>query len=118
VALRWKPDLCDQPTVVSRECQPYATATPAVIVLTSALYRSTKKYINRAYRYVLRSRTRHAERVARRDGAGTRQLSLGGFFDDVLAALLGADAEEQPPLYAVAGGTQGTDDPTAVRLLK
>jgi nitroreductase len=42
-------------------------------------------------------------------------LSLGGFFDDMLAGLLGTLAEEEPPLYALALGPSQTEDPAVMR---
>jgi SagB-type dehydrogenase family enzyme len=84
--------------------QPYLTAAAVVVVLAGALDRTTARYGDRGYRYVLYE-AGHAMQNLTLAGAaldiGT--LNLGGFLDDALAAVLRL-RPDAVPLYAVAFG--------------
>lgn len=96
--------------------QPYATNAATVVVLTAVLGRTTKKYLDRGYRYALLEAGHVCQNMTLAAAAlGLGCLSLGGFFDDMLAGLLGTLAEEEPPLYALALGPSQTEDPAAMR---
>lgn len=85
--------------------QPYLAGSAGIVVQTAVLERSTQKYEERAYRYVLLEAGHVAQNlnlVAIALGLGS--LNLGGFFDADLARLLGVELDEEVPLYATAVG--------------
>ena len=97
--------------------QYYVADASAVLVFTSVLLRSLRKYDDRGYRYLLFEAghmAQNANLVAAAVGLGT--LNLGGFFDSDLCALLDVDTEEEIPLYAVAVGKPAAGDRAALRM--
>jgi SagB-type dehydrogenase family enzyme len=97
--------------------QHYVASAAAVLVLTSVLHRSLRKYDDRGYRYLLFEAghmAQNANLAAAARGLGT--LNLGGFFDNDLCVLLDVDAEEEIPLYALALGHTAGSDRVALRL--
>ena len=91
--------------------QPYATSAAAVIVLTAVTQRSLGKYGDRGYRYLLLEAGHVAQNINLATvGLGLGCCNLGGFFDQELASLVGADIEQEIPVYAVAVGVPSTLD--------
>lgn len=85
--------------------QPYAARAPLIVVFCAVLSRSMEKYGDRGYRYILLEAghaAQNATLVATALGLGS--LSLGGFFDRDLAALLQVAWPDTVPLYALAVG--------------
>lgn len=77
----------------------------AVAVLTAVPHRSTRKYGDRGYRYLLLEGGHVAQNLVLAAGAlGLGTCCGGGFFDDELAGLLCADVDNEMPIYAVAIG--------------
>jgi SagB-type dehydrogenase family enzyme len=96
--------------------QHYVGEASAVVVLTSVVYRSLRKYGDRGYRYVLFEAGHVAQNLnlmvaALRLGS----LNLGGFFDQDVAALLDVSLEREIPLYAVAVGIPSIVDRAGTR---
>ena len=97
--------------------QHYVADAAAVIVLTSVLHRSLRKYDDRGYRYLLFEAGHAAQNVnlaAAATGLGT--LNLGGFFDSDVSVLLDLDDDEEIPLYAVAVGKPAPGDRLSLRM--
>lgn len=96
--------------------QSVAVEAAALIVITAVVSRSLTKYADRGYRYQLLE----AGHVAQNIGLAALEhdlgaCSLGGFFDDELAALIDADPELEVPLYAIAVGIPAESDHRAQR---
>jgi SagB-type dehydrogenase family enzyme len=97
--------------------QPYAADAAAVVVLTSVLNRSLKKYEDRGYRYVLFEAGHVAQNLNLAAAAlGLGSCNLGGFFDQDLAEVLGLDVDEEVPLYCVAVGRPAEHDRATARM--
>lgn len=97
--------------------QHYVADASAVLVFTTVLHRSLRKYDDRGYRYLLFEAghmAQNANLAAVAAGLGT--LNLGGFFDSDLCVLLDVDSEEEIPLYAVAVGRPTPGDRAALRM--
>jgi len=97
--------------------QHYVADASAILVFTSVVHRSLRKYEDRGYRYVLFEAghmAQNANLAAAASGLGA--FNLGGFFDSDLCVLLDVDADEEIPLYAVAVGTPAPGDPIALRM--
>lgn len=76
-----------------------------VAVLTAIPHRSSRKYGDRGYRYLLLEAGHVAQNLVLAAGAlGLGSCCGGGFFDDELAGLLLADVEDEIPIYAIAIG--------------
>lgn len=85
--------------------QPYAAAAPVIIVASSVLERSMKKYGDRGYRYILFEAGHVFQNMNLAAAAcNLGSLNLGGFFDHDMEKLLNIDPEEEIPLYAMALG--------------
>ena len=85
--------------------QPYAAAGAAIVVLTAVTERTLVKYGDRGYRYILFEAGHVAQNGQLASAAfGLATLSLGGFFDEEVAALLELEAEEEIPLYGFTIG--------------
>jgi SagB-type dehydrogenase family enzyme len=95
--------------------QPYLSAAAAIVVLAGAIDRTTARYGDRGYRYVLYE-AGHAMQNLVLAGAAldVGSLCLGGFLDDALAATLRLPVATVP-LYAVALGPPAGDDRTELR---
>jgi SagB-type dehydrogenase family enzyme len=94
-----------------------AGSASAVVVLTAVVHRSLRKYGDRGYRHLLIEAGHVAQNlnlVAAAMSLGT--LSLGGFFDQDLAALLDVSLEVEIPLYAVAVGIPAVRDRVESRM--
>jgi SagB-type dehydrogenase family enzyme len=80
-----------------------------VIVLSAVTERSLAKYQDRGYRYLLLEAGHVMQNVNLvAAGLGLGAVDVGGFFDDELANLIGADPEYEIPLYACAVGVPAT----------
>jgi SagB-type dehydrogenase family enzyme len=91
--------------------QSLAAEAAAVLVITAVTQRSLAKYSDRGYRYLLIEAGHVGQNIALaavERGLGT--CSLGGFFDDELAALLTVDIDYELPLYALALGRPADAD--------
>lgn len=91
--------------------QPLASDAAAIVVLTAVVERSLGKYTDRGYRYQLFEAGHVAQNIglsAADQGLGV--CSLGGFFDDELAALLDIDTDDEVALYAIAVGAPASED--------
>jgi SagB-type dehydrogenase family enzyme len=87
--------------------QPYLTDASAILVLAGILERTTVRYGDRGYRYVLFEAGHAAQNVALAAAAlETGALSLGGFIDEALAGFVSL-RPDAVPLYAVAVGPPG-----------
>lgn len=96
--------------------QPYAADAAFVIVIAAVMERTLWKYGDRGYRYILLEAGHTAQNlnlVAAALGLGS--ANFGGFFDDDLCALLGLSPSEELPLYGIAVGVPGGDDPAVLR---
>ena len=85
--------------------QEVAAEAAAVLVITAVVSRSLTKYADRGYRYQLIEAGHIAQNIglsAVEHGLGA--CSLGGFFDDELAALLHCDPDLEVALCAIALG--------------
>ncbi|WP_269585031.1 SagB/ThcOx family dehydrogenase [Roseibium sp. Sym1] len=84
---------------------------PALIVITSRMSRSLKKYGDRGYRYVLLEAGHVAQNINLAcTGLGAQSLNIGGFFDDEVGALCHCPENEEVVLYAVAIGHGTSED--------
>lgn len=95
--------------------QPYLTAAAAVVVVAGAIDRTTARYGDRGYRYVLYE-AGHAMQNVILAGAAVEigTLNLGGFLDDALAAVLRL-RPDVVPLYGVALGPPAGEDRDELR---
>lgn len=92
--------------------QPYVADAPVIIIVTSVIERSMKKYFDRGYRYILLEAGHCFQNMNLMATASKlASLNIGGFFDMDLCKVLGIDVEEEIPLYAMAlGVSDGTAD--------
>jgi SagB-type dehydrogenase family enzyme len=91
--------------------QPYLGDAAALVVLTGIVDRQLDRYRDRGYRYLLIEAGHVAQNfglVAAAIGVGS--LSLGGFMDDSVAALLDLQQDCEVALYGVALGARATPD--------
>lgn len=91
----------------------------ALLVVTAVVSRSLTKYSDRGYRYQLLEAGHVGQNIglaAVERGLGA--CSLGGFFDDELAALLDVDPDFEVALYAIAVGVPAQADRLAQRALE
>jgi SagB-type dehydrogenase family enzyme len=98
--------------------QPLAARAGALIVITAVVSRSLTKYADRGYRYQLLEAGHVGQNLslgAVEHGLGV--CSLGGFFDDELAALLCVDTDLEIALYALAVGVPASPDREQQRAL-
>ena len=97
--------------------QHYVADAAAILVFTSVVHRSLRKYDDRGYRYLLFEAGHMAQNAnLAASAAGLGSLNLGGFFDSDLCALLAIEDDEEVPLYAVAVGPPAPGDRVALRL--
>lgn len=99
--------------------QPLVTQAATLIVITAVVSRSLAKYADRGYRYQLLEAGHVGQNLglsAQEHGLGV--CSLGGFFDDELAALLCADPNLEIALYALALGRPAHSDRNRQRALE
>jgi SagB-type dehydrogenase family enzyme len=81
---------------------------PALIVITGILKRSSIKYNERAYRFMLLEAGHVGQNLCLSASAlKLGNVMLGGFLDDDVSSLLGVDGTQETALYAAAiGGMQ------------
>lgn len=85
--------------------QPYVAEAPVIIIATSVIERTMKKYFDRGYRYILLEAGHCFQNINLMAAAcKLGSLNIGGFFDMDLCNVLGIDIEEEIPLYAMALG--------------
>jgi SagB-type dehydrogenase family enzyme len=85
--------------------QPYVADASAIVVVTSIISRSMKKYIERGYRYILFEAGHAVQNMnLMATACHIGSLNIGGFFDLDVCKVLGIDIEEEIPLYAMALG--------------
>ncbi|MET0553030.1 MAG: SagB/ThcOx family dehydrogenase [Vicinamibacteria bacterium] len=78
----------------------------AVFVLTAVFERTLFKYSDRGYRFVLLDAGHVAQNLCLLASAcGLGAVCLGGFYDDEVNALVGADGVDESAVYMVAVGT-------------
>jgi SagB-type dehydrogenase family enzyme len=95
--------------------QPYLMPASAVVVITGVLHRTTERYGDRGYRYVLFEAGHAAQNLTLAATAlGIGALNLGGFLDDALTAVLRL-RPDAVPLYGLALGTPAAGNPGALR---
>lgn len=94
--------------------QPYVAAAPLIIVATSVIERTMKKYFDRGYRYIL-FEAGHAFQNMNLMSIACQlgSMNIGGFFDADMCKVLGIDMEEEVPLYAMAVGVPDGNSITA-----
>lgn len=81
----------------------------ALLVLTAVFARTQLKYGERGYRFVLLDAGHLAQNLLLvAEDLGLAAIPLGGFDDNGLGAVLGLDAGEESPLYAILVGVRGT----------
>lgn len=94
--------------------QPYVAEAPMIIVATSVIERTMKKYYDRGYRYILFEAGHAFQNMNLMTAAcGLGSMNIGGFFDSDMCKVLGIDMEEEIPLYAMAVGMPDGDNVTA-----
>ena len=94
--------------------QSYATAAPALLVISGVYGRSLGKYGDRGYRYMLLEAGHAMQNLNLFAIAlGLGSCNLGGFFDDELGDLLRLRREVEHPLYATAIGLPAEDRESA-----
>jgi len=85
-----------------------AAGAAVVLVITAFFARSTSKYRDRGYRMILMEAGEVAQNLGLLATAmGLASCALGGFLDNELAALLGADGFEEAALLPVIVGRAG-----------
>jgi SagB-type dehydrogenase family enzyme len=95
--------------------QPYLAPASAVVVIAAVLPRTTDRYGDRGYRYVLFEAGHAAQNLTLgATSLGIGALSLGGFLDDTLTAVLRL-RPDAVPLYGVALGRPAAGTPDALR---
>jgi SagB-type dehydrogenase family enzyme len=98
--------------------QAWAAEASVVLVLSAVCARSTAKYGDRGYRYLLLEAGHVAQNVVlAATGLGLGVVNLGGFLDDELSGLLKLDPESETVLYGAAVGQPSSADRTARRAL-
>ncbi len=96
--------------------QPYVADAPVIIIATSVIERTMKKYLDRGYRYILFEAGHCFQNMNLMASAcQLGALNVGGFFDLDLCKTLGIDMEEEIPLYAMALGIP-VDDRNLARM--
>jgi SagB-type dehydrogenase family enzyme len=91
--------------------QPYLADAGALIILTAVAARLLYRYGDRGYRYLLMEAGHVSQNLALVAAAvDVGCLSLGGFQDDVLSALLNLQPDREIPLYGIALGARATHD--------
>jgi SagB-type dehydrogenase family enzyme len=81
-----------------------ATAA-AALVLTGVFGRTTSKYGERGYRFVLLEAGHAGQNVVLfAEERGLASVPVGGFFEDALGELLGLDARVESPVYVILLG--------------
>jgi SagB-type dehydrogenase family enzyme len=91
--------------------QPYLGEAGALVVLTGVPDRQLDRYRDRGYRYLLIEGGHVAQNIGLVAAAvGVGCLSLGGFMDDSVAALLDLQQDCEIALYGIALGTRATPD--------
>ncbi|HWK03525.1 MAG TPA: SagB/ThcOx family dehydrogenase [Puia sp.] len=85
--------------------QPYVADASVVIIASSVIGRTMKKYEDRGYRYIL-FEAGHAFQNMNLMASACKlgSFNIGGFFDLDLARVLNLEMEEEIPLYAMALG--------------
>jgi SagB-type dehydrogenase family enzyme len=97
--------------------QPYLAGAAAIVILAALIERTTHKYADRGYRYVLLEAGHVGQNINLAAVAlGLGSFNLGGFFDRPLAEVCGLDADREVVVYAVALGRPALTDRAAVRL--
>jgi SagB-type dehydrogenase family enzyme len=85
--------------------QDYAASASVIIVMTAVFARSMRKYGDRGYRYILIEAGHVGQNAMLScENLELASLALGGFLDAPLADLLGIDAGDELPIYAIAVG--------------
>ncbi|SHN45400.1 SagB/ThcOx family dehydrogenase [Cryptosporangium aurantiacum] len=103
--LRDEPRSAFRSTLVAPEVVDHAAVT---IFLTAIFYRSTFKYGERGYRFVLLEAGHVGQNVDLTAAAlGYAALNIGGYFDDAVDAYLGLDGLRHSTVYLVAVGGRG-----------
>jgi SagB-type dehydrogenase family enzyme len=94
--------------------QPYVADASMIIVATSVIERTMKKYFDRGYRYIL-FEAGHSFQNMNLMAATCKlgSMNIGGFFDADMCQVLGVDIEEEVPLYAMAVGVPDGNSITA-----
>ena len=96
--------------------QPYVAGVPAIVMLAGHLALTLERYASRGYRYVLFEAGHVAQNIVLSAAAlGLGSLTIGGFYDAALARILAIDGTTFPPLYGVALGHLGSEDPAIAR---
>jgi SagB-type dehydrogenase family enzyme len=94
--------------------QPYVADAAVIIVATSVIERTMKKYFDRGYRYILFEAGHAFQNMnLMAIACGLGSMNIGGFFDNDLCKVLGIDREEEIPLYAMAAGVPDGNSVTA-----
>ncbi|MEM6453769.1 MAG: SagB/ThcOx family dehydrogenase [Acidobacteriota bacterium] len=97
--------------------QPPLREAAGIVVITAVTHRTLARYGERGYRMLLLEAGHLGQNLTlAAAGLGLGSLCLAGFFDGDLAMLLGLDPAVELPLYAVAFGAPGSDDPVTARL--
>jgi SagB-type dehydrogenase family enzyme len=90
-----------------------------VAVITAVTSRLLHRYGDRGYRYTLIEAGHVGQNLALTAAAlGLGSLSLGGFYDDDIARMLGLDPAFEIALYGVALGVPDTADRNDARGLE
>jgi SagB-type dehydrogenase family enzyme len=98
--------------------QPWVATAQVVVIVTAVSARLLYRYGDRGYRYLLIEAGHVGQNLALvATASGLGSLSLGGFFDDDVALMLGLDAGFELPLYGVALGVPGSADSAEARNL-
>ena len=96
--------------------QSWLAKAHAIVVITAVAPRLLERYGDRGYRYLLIEAGHVGQNLALLATAmGLGSLSLGGFYDDEVACLLGLDPAFEIPLYGVALGVPDTPDSAEAR---
>ncbi|HEX3156224.1 MAG TPA: SagB/ThcOx family dehydrogenase [Candidatus Angelobacter sp.] len=91
--------------------QPYLADAGALIILTAVAERLLYRYGDRGYRYLLMEAGHVSQNLALVAAAvDVGCLSLGGFQDDALSALLNLQPDREIALYGIAIGARATRD--------
>lgn len=91
--------------------QPWVAKAHVVVIVTAVTSRLLHRYGDRGYRYLLIEAGHVGQNLALvATASGLGSLSLGGFFDDDLAYMLGLDTTHELPLYGIALGVPHTTD--------
>ena len=91
--------------------QPYLATAGALMIITGAAERTLKRYGERGFRFLWLEAGHLAQNVVLTSAAlDLGCLPLAGFYDNVLADLLGTALDTEPPLYALALGHHTSTD--------